>query len=293
MFVRSADKNRDSLDPDDLATEPDLEDDGLYDFFARYVRRVHSNDFIRKTLLKNPQTSFVDIIGPSDIAYIISIIKNSGEVWDQDMKMKAKGDRALGSGEKKNKPLFTKGEGAKRIKGESLWNIDGRKYFASAEAKWREIYNSEERMKVIYNKWEVWIDTKGKEIQIGDGSRKTFKSVMGTWYVTTVATEHKSDGEEEGDSGYGSDRGRGRVSLGWAKGALREMRVVEEIGKEGSDLEDSSDDESKESDKKRKGGRTLVFKQAEKDSPAKNTRNRKAATDATESLAAKRGRGKK
>ena len=127
MFVRSADTNRDSLDPDDLATEPDLEDDGVYDFFARYVRRVHSDDFIRKTLLKNPQTSFVDIIGPSDISYIISIIKNSREVWDQNMKMKAKGDRAMGSGEEKKKPLFMKGEGAKRIKGESLWNIEGRK----------------------------------------------------------------------------------------------------------------------------------------------------------------------
>jgi hypothetical protein len=97
MFVCSADKNRDSLDPDDLATAPDLEDDELYDFFARYVQRIHSNNFMRKTLLKNPKTSFIDIIGPSDIAYVISIIKNSREVWDQDVKMKAKGDRAMGS----------------------------------------------------------------------------------------------------------------------------------------------------------------------------------------------------
>ena len=242
--------------------------------------------------MRLPQTSFIDIIGPSDIAYVISIIKNSGEVWDQDVKMKEKGAKAMGSGEKKKKPLFTKGEGAKRLKGESLWNNEGRKYFASAEAKWREIYNDEEQMKVIYNKWEVWIDMKGKEIKIGDGSRKTFMSVMGTWYVTTVAAKHESDGGEEVDSGYGLDRGRGRVSLGWAKGALREMRVVGEIGK-GSESDDSSDDESKESNEKRKGGKTLVFKQAEKDSPAKNTRNRMAATAATESPAAKRGRGKK
>ncbi len=280
------------MEPDNLATAPDLEDDGLYDFFARYVRRVHSDDFIRKTLLKNPKTSFIDIIGPSDIAYVISIIKNSGEVWDQDVKMKAKGAKVMGSREKKKKPLFTKGEGAKRMKGESLGNIEGRKYFASAEAKWREIYNDEEQMKVIYNKWEVWIDMKGKEIKIGDGSRKTFMSVMGTWYVTTAVAEHKSNVEEEGDSGYGSDRGRGRVSLGWAKGALREMKVIEEFGK-GTESDDSSNDESNESNKKRKGGKTLVFKQAEKDSPAKNTRNRMAATAATESPAAKRGRGKK
>ena len=169
--------------PDNLATDPDLEDEGLYNFFSRYVRWVHSDDFLWEMLMKNPKTSFVEIIGPSDIAYVISIIKNSGEVWDQDIKMKQKRARAMGSGEKKKKPLFTKGEGAKRIKGESLWNKEGRKYIASAEAKWREIYNGEEQMKVIYNKWEVWIETKGKEIKIGDESRKTFKSVIGMWYV--------------------------------------------------------------------------------------------------------------
>ena len=103
--------------------------------------------------------------------------------------------------------------------------------------------------------------------------------------------QHNSDGEEEGDSGYGSDRGRGRVSLGWQKGALREMRVIEEIGNKESDS--SSDDESKESDEKGEGARTLVFKEKEKDSPAKYTRKKKAATDATESPATKRGRGKK
>ena len=104
------------MDPDNLATAPDLEDDGLYDFFARYVRRVHSDDFIRKALLKTPKTSFVDIIGPSDIAYVISIIKNSGDVWSQDVKMVEMGVRVMGSREKKNKPLFTQGEGAHRVK---------------------------------------------------------------------------------------------------------------------------------------------------------------------------------
>ena len=276
------------MDPDNLATAPDLEDDGLYDFFARYVRRVHSDDFIRKALLKTPKTSFVDIIGPSDIAYVISIIKNSGEVWSQDVKMVEMGVRVMGNREKKKKPLFTQGEGAKRVNGESLWNIEGRKYFAGAEAKWREIYNNEEQMKVIYNRWEVWIETKGKEINIGDGSRKTFTYVMGTWYVMAVETINESDDEEEGDSGYALDRGRGRESLGWAKGALREMKVVEEIGK-GTDSDDVSN-ESNESNKKRKGGKTLVFKQAAAESPAHNTRKRAAAA---ESPAVKKGRGKK
>ena len=61
-----------------------------------------------------------------------------------------KGVRVMGSREKKKKPLFTQGEGAKRVKGESLWNIEGRKYIVGAEAKWRVIYNNEEQMKVIF-----------------------------------------------------------------------------------------------------------------------------------------------
>ena len=31
--------------------------------------------------------SFVDLITPSDIAFVISIIKNSRHVWDQTIKM--------------------------------------------------------------------------------------------------------------------------------------------------------------------------------------------------------------
>jgi hypothetical protein len=53
----------------------------------------------------------------------------------------------------------------------------------SAEANWKEIYNDEESMTVVYNKWEKWITTKGEGMKIGDDTRKTFHTVMGTWYV--------------------------------------------------------------------------------------------------------------
>jgi len=52
-------------------------------------------------LFKNPKTSFVDIIGPSNIAYVISIIKNSEEVWNRDVKMIEMGVRVMGSRKKK------------------------------------------------------------------------------------------------------------------------------------------------------------------------------------------------
>ncbi len=142
------------MDPDILANEPDLTKDGVYDFLGRYVQRVHSNQFICMALKVNPQASYVDIIGPSDIAYVVAIIKNSGEIWDQDIRMKELGDKAMGKQEKKMRPLFTQGYGQRRTKGESLWNKEGMRFFSSAEEKWKEIYNNQESMSVLYNKWE-------------------------------------------------------------------------------------------------------------------------------------------
>jgi hypothetical protein len=66
------DTNQKKVDPDILAKEPDL-----------------------------TQASSVDIVDPSDIAYVIAIIKNSGEMWDKDIRMKELGDKAMGKQEKK------------------------------------------------------------------------------------------------------------------------------------------------------------------------------------------------
>jgi hypothetical protein len=92
----------------------------------------------------------------------------------------------------------------------------------SAEAKWKEIYNDEESMTVVYNKWEKWITMKGKGMKIGDGTRKTFHAVMGMWYDNPAVktTNDRDDKEKRVEGGYESDRGQTRTSLGWAKGAL-------------------------------------------------------------------------
>jgi hypothetical protein len=57
-----------------------------------------------------------------------------------------------------------------------VWNI------FIVQKKWREIHESKNDMKVLYNGngWETWIMTTGSNIKIGDGSKKTFKTVMAT-----------------------------------------------------------------------------------------------------------------
>ena len=44
---------------------------------------------------------------------MIAIMKNNGEMWDQEVRMKEMGKGAMATQEKKARPLFTQGEGRK------------------------------------------------------------------------------------------------------------------------------------------------------------------------------------
>ena len=80
------------------------------------MRRIHIEDFIRRALKTFPESSYVDVLTPSDIAYVIEIIKNSGEMWDQNIRMKEMpGHKAIASKEEKLRPLFTQGKGMKQV----------------------------------------------------------------------------------------------------------------------------------------------------------------------------------
>ena len=54
--------------------------------------------------MRNPGKTFFQIITPSDISYILSLVKNGKDVWDQDDRMAA---NPHGNPEKKLQPLFT------------------------------------------------------------------------------------------------------------------------------------------------------------------------------------------
>ncbi len=63
----------------------------MYEFFARYARKVYSDSDIKTDLKNNEGLSFVDKITPIDIAFVISVLKNGHNVWDQK-------DEAVGCG---------------------------------------------------------------------------------------------------------------------------------------------------------------------------------------------------
>ena len=120
--------------------------------------------------------------------------------------------------EPKKKPKFTGGKGLKRLKGKSLWNKEGMNFFYTADENWQKVYDDDELRGVLCTGWEKWLEEHGQKLGIGDGSNKTFHSIMATWEDdeiddSKVASKRKSgdsseeDSGNETDGGYDSDRG--------------------------------------------------------------------------------------
>jgi len=55
----------------------------VYDFMCTYVWRIKPGTRWKKLLKMNPGCSFICHFTPSDIAYVLAIIKNGQEMWDQ------------------------------------------------------------------------------------------------------------------------------------------------------------------------------------------------------------------
>jgi hypothetical protein len=82
FFLSTGDPGREMLYPELLGEMVKIEQgcnliNQIFNLIARYVRKVHSDEHIRRVIHYSAGRSFLDIIGPSDIAYIVSIIKNS------------------------------------------------------------------------------------------------------------------------------------------------------------------------------------------------------------------------
>ncbi len=145
---------------------------------------------------------------------------------------------------------------------------------------------------MLYNGWERWITTSGAGIKIGDGSKKTFQTVMGSWSEDssqTLKMGKKQDDEEtwELDGGYSSDRGLSRHNLDYHGGKLGENSSDESDGEQ--------EEEGKDSDGKNerspplfvgaKAGGSKINSDDVLASPTKNTRKRKSTIPAVDSPA--------
>jgi len=234
-----------------LAEFPTSSDkDVVYSFLAKYVRKTHSDCEIKRELKNNEGMSFVDMITPSDIAFVISIIKNSRHVWDQTMKMTSTAFNANVENEKKLRPLFTEGIGKKKEQGKSLWSAKGIKYFKRAERKWKKIYQNETIMIELYSGFAAWLNKYGRTIIVAKNSTKSLHSVLATKMVKkmnkhvddkSTDSERENESDEEEEDGYCSDKGSNRLSMTWSK-----EEMVREITAE-NDMQRSNNKRSRDS----------------------------------------------
>jgi hypothetical protein len=97
----------------------------VYKSFVRYARKIYSDSDIKTDLKNKEGLSFIDKITPSDIAFVISVLKNGCKVWDQNIKMMQLGAAVHGDRETKKQPLFTGGKGKKKEQSKSLRSGEG------------------------------------------------------------------------------------------------------------------------------------------------------------------------
>jgi hypothetical protein len=67
-------------------------------------------------LKNNEGLSFIDKITPSDIAFVISVLKNGHDMWDQNIKMKQLCLAVHGDRKTKNDHCLLEGKERKRSK---------------------------------------------------------------------------------------------------------------------------------------------------------------------------------
>ncbi len=75
----------------------------------------------------------------------------------------------------------------------------GYEIFSSSRKKCKQVYDNKKDMRVLFNWWERWVITTGADIKIGDGSEKTFHTVMVLWHEVisqTLKMGEKKDDEE-------------------------------------------------------------------------------------------------
>jgi hypothetical protein len=161
---------------------------------------------------RNVNRTFLEMITPSDIAYVLSLIKNSQGVWDQNLKV-AVNPHVAGK-EKKLRPIFTSGKGKKRVFGESIWTREGLEYFYTAEKNWKVVYTTKSMFSKYATEWEHW-----------EPEDKTLKDPIQTYWLE----DEEIDDMEKSGRKKGVKRRNGGIKME-KMGTLRRTKTFNGIG---------------------------------------------------------------
>ncbi len=215
--------------------------DDVYDFFTKYVQRVYLDVVWKRNMNNNPNLVWFQLLMPSNIAWVILLIKNSKAIWDQKKNL-----QKLDSNEvlARKKPLFTAGEGTKRVFGQSTWNKEGLQYFYTAETNWKEVYKSKEQMSVLVNGWERWEPE-------DDKTRKNLLRRM-RWRgrEDSPTTNEDEKGWWENDDGYSSEDmlGTEDVDFEMDNDNLQKIKKIFRGKKNDEDSYEEDEEEEKENE---------------------------------------------
>lgn len=169
--------------------------DILFEFFAKYVRKIYGDRYLKSMIKRTVGLSLMDVITPSDIAYVICLFKNSQNVWGQ---VDDVADRST-----KVKPLFTSGEGKKRTSGDTTWNKAGLAYFKGGVDTWKLAFQGQMQACEFNDNFEAWMNTTGKAIRLNSKTRMNLYSVLGTTReedMSSAVARQGSNGDEDDES---------------------------------------------------------------------------------------------
>jgi hypothetical protein len=122
-------------------------------------------------------------------------------------------------------------------------------FFNTADENWQKVYNDDELRGVLCTGWGKWLEELGRKLRIGDGSNKTFHSIMATWEDdeidgSKVASKMKSRDSSEEDSGNETDGGYNTDRCGQTGGGTwRELKIKQQGGRTGRKLLDEMSDD--------------------------------------------------
>ena len=224
--------------------------DALMEFLVRYVRHVHSDRYYKNMLTENPCATFLDIITPSDVAYVVALMENSRKMWttpaDED------GNKV--------RLLFTSGENMKQTYGMNIWNEDGMDFYDGAYMFWHAAFNAHcDHYKILHKHWDKWIVRNGKTVMIGksEHSNKSANSVLATRDAADMARHAKKDTPRQvKEFKYDSDNDGGNICAGnWGaalrstsrRGSSRRDELEEQVLESENDNNGEDDDASSSS----------------------------------------------
>ena len=221
--MKQADPNRKTLDPDTLVKGimpfMKLPDEyslsPLFDFLTRYVRKLHSDRHIKNTLTASPGMSFLDMIGASDVAYVICVLKNNYAVWSYD---------PTDPTTTKPKPLYTRGESKKREYGKTTFSREGMTFFNKGLLNWKKVFKDREGpiFTPMAARWEEWLIDNSGAVDSAGWKRKN---------VCTLLRAREVDSDGAIDDGEGSAVGQGNEETeGYCYDSDGEVNLVQHNG---------------------------------------------------------------